>query len=988
VPRFASRFVIILGALACTAPAATAQTIAGTVRDGTGAVMPGVTVEAASPALIEKVRTVVTDGTGQYRIVNLSVGKYSVTFSLPGFRTVKREGIELEGNFTATVNADLNVGALEETITVSSASPLVDVQSATRQTVMTRDVIDALPTAHNIQAAALTIPGVTTTATVGNNGRDVGGTTKLQQPFLTFRGSSRNLQRWDGFHLGNMAAAGTSSSFYPNDGAIQELVYSAGTDSADMGNSGIYTNFVPKDGGNSFRGTVYGDVTRAPWSASNLTQRLRDRGITSVTKVYNISDFNAGIGGPIRKDRLWFYAAYRYEALDSSVVDTFYNKSPVWYLYQPDFDRPAHDTGSIPNVSIRLTWQATSKDKVTGWFTHQAKQRPFYNVGGGNTPEGGGRQVTHYAQPMVLKLTRPQTNRLLLEGGFAYGRTYFDNGYREDITPSFDRVAIQAIQKYAITDIANGKTYGASILGLQTFKANMWVGQASANYVTGAHALKAGVEVGAGKAPLPNAFTADMTATYNDGRPQSVTLRIPKDTADGYSPDLQLYIQDRWTFRRATFTGGLRYDYFVGVVNDATLPASRWNPSQSFQGFEVQHWRDLSPRAGVAYDLFGTGRTALKATFARYVDPDAYDKSAASNPQNTIARTDTRTWTDLNGDYSIYNADGSVQLLELGSTSNANFGKVILTNTTVDPATLDGWNARGKTFEWTAGAQHQLTNSLAINAGYYTRYNGNQLVTDNTLITAADFDGPFCITAPRNSLLPSGGGYEVCGLYDITTAARPRVQNNVTFARNFDGITDRYRGFDLGLTMRFHSGTFINAGVNMQSRLLDSCGVSNGRTDNTIDSPEARFCHQEIPYRPDFKVALSHTWPFAIVTSGTYGFTSGPNIVATWNAPNSVIAPALNRNLAAGQAATKTISLIEPGTAWEGYLNQMDARVSKRITVGRYRLRGDFNVYNVFNSDFITQINTTFSTSANSQFRRPTGVLQGRLFKVSGQLEF
>ncbi len=207
-----------------------------------------------------------------------------------------------------------------------------------------------------------------------------------------------------------------------------------------MGNAGIFTNFVPKDGGNSFRGTVYGDVTRAPWSMDNLTQRLRDRGITNVTKVYNISDFNPGVGGPIRKDRLWFYAAYRYEALDSSVVDTFYNKSPVWYLYEPDFDRPAHDTGSIPNASIRLTWQASSKDKVTGWFTHQAKQRPYYNVGNGNTPEGGGRQVTHYAQPMVFKLTRPQTNRLLFEGGFAYGRTYFDNGYREDITPSFDRV--------------------------------------------------------------------------------------------------------------------------------------------------------------------------------------------------------------------------------------------------------------------------------------------------------------------------------------------------------------------------------------------------------------------------------------------------------------------------------------------------------------------------------------------------------------------
>jgi hypothetical protein len=964
---------------------AAAQTIAGTVRDDTGAVMPGVTVEAASPALIEKVRTAVTDGAGQYRIVNLTVGLYSVTFALPGFSTVKREGIELTGNFTATVNADLKVGALEETVTVAGASPLVDVQSATRQVVMTREVIDALPTARNIQAAGLTIPGVTTTATVGNNGRDVGGTTKLQQPFLVFRGSNRNVQRWDGFHLGNMAAAGTSSSFYPNDAAIEELVYSAGTDSADMGNPGIYTNFVPKDGGNSFRGRVYGDVAR--WSADNLTQQLRDRGISSVTEVYNISDFNPGLGGPIRKDRLWFYAAYRYETLDMSVVDQFYNKSPVWYLYEPDFDRPAHDTGNIPNVSVRLTWQATSKDKITGWFTHQAKQRPFYNVGNAVTPDGGGRQVTHYAQPMVLKLVRPQTNRLLFEGGFAYGRTNFDNGFREDITPSFDMPTIQAVQKYAITDISIGRSYGASILGLQKFVANMWVAQGAATYVTGSHAFKGGFETGAGKAPLPNAFTADMTATFSNGRPQSVTLRVPKDTADGYSPNLQLYLQDRWTVKRATITGGLRYDYFVGVVNDATLPASRWNPSQFFPGFEVQHWKDLSPRFGIAYDLFGNGRTAIKATAARYVEPDAYDKAAASNPQNTIARTDTRTWIDRNGDFSIYNPDGSVQFDELGPTGNANFGKVIPSTTTVDPATLDGFGARGRTLEWTATVQHQLTDSMAINAGYYVRYQGNQLVTDNTLITATDFTGPFCVTAPLDARLPDGGGYQRCGLYDITPAARPRVQNNVTFARNFGGITDSYRGFDLLLTMR-RARTFANVGVNMQGRLFDTCGVTNGRTDNTIDSPEAQFCRQEFPYRPDFKASMSHTWPGGIVTSGVYAVTTGPSIVANWNAPNSVIAPALGRNLSAGATATKLISLIEPGAMWEGYLNQLDVRVSKSLAIGRYRLRGDVNVYNVFNNDFATQINTTFSTAVGNQFRRPTGVLQGRLLKLGGQLDF
>ena len=178
--------LVAAGAVLLTAATVQAQTIAGTVKDASGAVMPGVTVEVASPALIEKVRSAVTDGAGQYRIVSLSPGVYDVTFTVPGFNTVKRTGVELTGDFTATVNADLKVGSLEETITVSGASPLVDVQSLTTQTVLTREVIDALPAAHTIEGAGVMIPGVTGSGLVGNNGRDVGGTTGLQQPSLRF----------------------------------------------------------------------------------------------------------------------------------------------------------------------------------------------------------------------------------------------------------------------------------------------------------------------------------------------------------------------------------------------------------------------------------------------------------------------------------------------------------------------------------------------------------------------------------------------------------------------------------------------------------------------------------------------------------------------------------------------------------------------------------------------------------------------------------
>ncbi|HEY7169616.1 MAG TPA: TonB-dependent receptor [Vicinamibacterales bacterium] len=987
---------ILIGAVLTlvTAAAAHAQSIAGTVRDATGSVLPGVTVEASSPALIEKTRSVVSDGAGQYRIVSLRPGVYTVTFTLPGFATIRRDGIELQGDFTATVSAELRVGAVEETITVSGVTPLVDVQSLTKQTVLTREVLDQLPSSHTIEAAGVLTPGVTGSGLVGNNGRDVGGTTGLQQPSLTFRGTIYSVTRWDTFHLSNLTVngAGGGTSFYVNAASAQEIAYSSGADSVDMQFPGLYVDLVPKDGGNRFNGYLFGDFTYDKWSASNLGPDLEARGITNVAKVYHISDFNPGVGGPIKKDRLWFYAAYRYQAVDSSVVDSYYDKNPAPYLYEPDLSRPAHDNGKIPNESVRVTLQATANDKIQAWFTNQNKYRPVYGVTATTTPDAAGSQRTRYAQPMTFKWTRTQTNKLLFEGGAAWARVYFDNGYQSSVTTSYDRAVIEATPIYAITDQANGKSFGASIAGYSAVISDQRVGRFVTSYITGSHAIKGGFEIGSGRTPVPSWYTGDLTETFTNGVPQAVTLRLPNQRVDGYFPDLQLYMQDRYTFGRATVTGGLRYDYFVGYVGDSTLPASRWSPSQSFTGFEVQHWKDLSPRVGAAYDLFGTGKTAIKGSFARYVQPEATAIAAANDPQLTIGRTDTRTWRDLNGDYTIYNADGSVQMNELGPSTNQNFGKVIPSTTTTDPATLNGFNARIATIEWQAVVQHDLGHGVALNGGYYFRYLGNQLATDNTLVGAADYDGPFCITAPNSPDLPGGGGYPVCGLYDLKPTAFGKLQNNVTLARKFGGLTDHYMGFDLGVNARLGPRTFIQGGLNSQRRVYDTCNApilaGPATNPNQVDNPEALFCHQVTPYRPDVKLFGSHTFPHDITASAAYQLSSGPNVTALWNVPNSVIAPALGRNLSAGATATKAVNLIEPGVYWSPYLNQLDVRLSKGFRMGPYRIRGDVNVYNLFNSDFVNSVNTTFSTTASNQFLRPTNVLQGRLLKVGGQIQF
>jgi hypothetical protein len=267
------RRALIAFALFVVIPAvAHAQTsgVAGVVKDGTGAVLPGVTVEASSPALLEKTRSAVTDASGQFKITSLRPGIYSISFTLPGFSVVKREGIELTSDFTATISVEMKVGALEETVTVSGESPIVDVQNITTRTVMTRDVLDTIPTGRNIQAVGIMIPG--TSIALGGGGalsRDVGGSGNLQQSPLQYRGSPDTVQTIDGLRLNNLCANGAYSGVYWNDGSFQEFSYVTGADSAEMGQGGMRVNMVPKDGGNTFHGVVFGNYAPNSWASDN-----------------------------------------------------------------------------------------------------------------------------------------------------------------------------------------------------------------------------------------------------------------------------------------------------------------------------------------------------------------------------------------------------------------------------------------------------------------------------------------------------------------------------------------------------------------------------------------------------------------------------------------------------------------------------------------------------------------------------------------------
>src|SRR5215467_6271163 len=316
--------IALLVPLAAGAQEFERASVTGVVKDSSGAVLPGVTVELASPVLIEKTRTTVTDGSGLYRIIDLRPGTYSVTFTLTGFQTVKREGIELTGALVASVNAEMKVGAVEETITVSGETPIVDVQSTRRQTTLSGETVNEIPTARGYAGVMVLMPSIVTQS----------GTTadvQVTPGMVVFGGAGGRANEGrlttDGLNVGaSLNGAGVS-------GYNADLLNAAEvvtTNSGGLGESevgGPTINVVPKTGGNAFHGSAFtGDVSSG-MTNTNYTSALKAAGLATPLSILKLWDVDAGLGGPILKDRIWFFANYRDEGSWQTVPGMYANKN-------------------------------------------------------------------------------------------------------------------------------------------------------------------------------------------------------------------------------------------------------------------------------------------------------------------------------------------------------------------------------------------------------------------------------------------------------------------------------------------------------------------------------------------------------------------------------------------------------------------------------------------------------------------------------------
>src|SRR6266478_8126571 len=386
--RGALFLIFLLLTVSALANAQGLGTSSGVARDVSGAVVPGVTVEAASPALIEKTRTAVTNESGQYTLVSLPPGRYTVTFMLPGFSVIKREGIEMVANFTAQVNADMKVGGVTETVEVTAETPLVDVQSAAVARAVTKDIIKDIPTGGTMYQLAAMMVGVT----IGGGAAvvDVGGSTgsPVQAQLSAHGGAAGDeVQMIDGLKVGNMMSNSGRTNQTLSPLLFEQIDVQISGHGGDAPTIGVQSNLIPRTGGNSFHGTVLANGSSNGLQSNNLTSRLQALGLTDTTRLKNMYDVNGGFGGPIAKDRLWFFTTGRYQTNTSYIAGLYFPVDPKGWARTEDKSRQAYDDQFLWDFTTRLTAALTQKMRLNGFIQVQHKWWPHWMITAATSPE-------------------------------------------------------------------------------------------------------------------------------------------------------------------------------------------------------------------------------------------------------------------------------------------------------------------------------------------------------------------------------------------------------------------------------------------------------------------------------------------------------------------------------------------------------------------------------------------------------------------------
>jgi len=1005
----ARRIVLLCLACALAVPAAAlAQgAFAGVVKDASGAVLPGVTVEARSPALIEGTRSVVTDGSGQYQVVDLRPGTYALTFTLPGFSTVRRDALELTGSRIITIDAQMSVGGVQETVTVSGETPVVDIQSSQRQQVMSDAIIAALPAGRSHYDLAALVPGLVGQQFGRAGWQDVGGTNNLQISAMSIHGGTflDTTMAVNGLSSRNLLSTNWATNFVADTGTAAEWTIDYAGQGAESPNSGVTFNMVPKEGGNRFAGSVFATGANENFQSSNYTDELKSKGLRSPSTLFRMYDINPSGGGPILKDRLWFYVSGRWQTNQTYIPGSVGNANagdPTKWLWVADPSVRGKFNTTQDSGSFRFTYQANSKNKF--FASHEPQSRTWIDATAATSPESFTDYHFTLQRMSSAGWTSTLSNKLLAsvkwgDHGEAFGDMIPpDPPYNTLIT--VHEVGGQFIQPQHYRGRGHGGNQAVAP-GYHTEPHDQQL-NASLSYVTGSHNLKFGFQNQWGTIDL---FSEDVPANVDyyfvNGVPSQVRQwALPIHTTNKLKAEMGLYAQDSWTVKRATINAGLRFDYFANSFPEQHLGPGLFVPDRNvtFQPANFYSLKDLTPRVGIAYDLFGNGKTALKAHWGKYVQGLS---AGTGNPVGNLSTNATRTWTD-NGNFQV-----DCDLINIaaqdnratggdfcGPNPNALFGKST-PSTENDPDVYRGWGNRQWNQTFSVGVQHEVAPRVSVDVSYYRRWAGNFQVTDNRSVAATDYT-KYSIVAPSqeafNALgakiaLPDGAaGRTTNGFYDLNPNKVGQVSNLITLARKFGDQYEHWNGVDFTVNARMANGLTVQGGVATGRQVTDNCEIRAALPESTFPfgapTPDD-YCHVTQGLQTQTKLLATYRVPKVDVQLATT-FQNNPGLLlaANYNMPVAQIS-GLGRPLSSG-LGTVNYNLLVPSTVYGPRTTQLDVRMSKIFRMGPRRVSINFDLANILNRNDILGVTTTYGAA----WQTPTTILDPRLFKLGVQYDF